>query len=352
MKMVSAMKRAFLLCSIPTTAFLLLGCTPNALTPNENQCPGWNDNVDPMNAQEPPNTTPATRKVDVAACAGGLSQAEIDAELELTKEIEQDFGEQRACGILLRNYSYSLSHFFAAAACGIPTYPEGFAYNGSGYYLVGSVMGVQAKLAKDTSFGKKGDDLPFDVFDQLSYSSGSIIFKATIVADTTWSTNDPTDLNIRLKGTLDISFEGETKPDGLELWGIPTDGKPTQKQQEELAKAIGESVSFTSEANVATLSPGGNVSYTFSSTEATVDATYNNVPLGLTLINITATNDALMQKATLVHYGVTFLPQPHGPLSGSLIMKVEGGKFPYYVKYSYPNRVAADVEISCTEPMP
>lgn len=345
------MKRFFLLCPIGT--LLLLGCTPNALVPpTQNECPGWNDNVDPMTAQGPPNTTPPTRKVDVAACAGALTQAEIDAQLELADLVERDFGEQRACGILLRNYSYSLSHYFAAAACGMATYPNGFAYNGSGYYIVGDVMGVQAKLAKDTSFGKKGDDLPFDVFDQLSYTSGSMIFSAQIIADATWSTNNPDDLNIRVKGTIGITFEGDTKPEGLELWGIPKDGKSVEKQQEELAKAIGESVSFSSEASVATVQPGGNVAYTFASAEATVDATYNNLPLGLTLINIEAKNDALTQTASLVHYGVSFLPQPHGPLSGSFIMKVDGGKFPYYVKFSYPNRVEADVEISCTQPMP
>jgi hypothetical protein len=39
-------------------------------------------------------------------------------------------------------------------------------------------------------------------------------------------------------------------------------------------------------------------------------------------------------------------------LEGSMVVRVDGGLFPYYVKYSYPNRAAADVLISCTEPAP
>src|SRR5687768_13031263 len=160
----------------------LLGCTPDAAS---DECPSWDDNVAPANAptkppNEPQNTSEPTRTVDVAACAGGASQADIDRNLELAKTLETDFAEQRACGLLLRNYSFSLSHWFAAAACGKLTHPTGFSYTGGGYYIVGGIMAVQAKLAKDTSFGKKGDDITFDVFDQSAYGDGPLTITATI----------------------------------------------------------------------------------------------------------------------------------------------------------------------------
>jgi hypothetical protein len=331
----------------------LFACGPGTPTiGNGDACPAWDDNVAPQNVVTPSDTPPPTRKQDLAACTGGLSPAEIEEQLALANLVERDFAEQRACGLLLRNYAFTLSHYFAAAACGNSTYPSGFVYNGSGYYRVGNLMGVQAKLAKDTSFGMKGDDVPFDIFDQLSYSDGPLAIKAEIIADTTWSTNNPDDLSVRVKGTLSFTFEGKPKPEGLELWGIPANGTAVDKQQEELAKTIGESVAFTSEATITTQDGNNGVSYTFASSEATIDATYNSQPLGLQLIGISAKSAATNQSATLVHYGVSFLPIPHGPLSGSMIFRIEGGKFPYYVKYSYPNRVEADVEFSCMQPVP
>lgn len=337
------------------TILALSGCTPD--NPS-NECPAWDDNVPPANAptkppNEPQNNTPPTRTVDVAACAGGLSQADIDRNLELANTLEKDFGEQRACGLFLRNYSFSLSHWFANAACGKLTRPMGFSYTGSGYYIVGGIMAVQAKLAKDTSFGKKGDDLTFDVFDQGSYGDGPLTITATISAETSWTTNDPLDLSVRIKGMLNIQQE-QPKVEGLELWGIPADGKPIEQQQEQLAKKIGESVAFTVDANfVNTASPfGGKVSYRFTAPETTVDSTYSSAPIPYQLVDIVATDEELGQSTSLVHYGVSFIPYPHGPLEGSFIVRVDGGKFPYYIKYSYPNRVEADVLISCTEPAP
>jgi hypothetical protein len=344
------MKRAFYP-AVAASVLALSGCVPSAEAPASNECPSWNDNVPPQSAPEDQNNTPPTRTVDVAACSAGLSQADFDANLKLAKTVETDFGEQRACGLLLRNYAFSLSHWFAAAACGQASYPSGFAYNGSGYYLVGGIMGVQAKLAKDTSYGKKGDDVPFDLFDQLTYGDGPLIINATISAETTWSTDNPDDLSVRLKGTLNITVE-KPKPEGLELWGLAADGKAVDKQQEELAKAIGESVVFAADANVSSLQSGGGVTYRFQSSETTVDATYNSKPLGLQLVDIVATDKELNQSTSLVHYGVSFIPYPHGPLSGSFIIKIEGGKFPYYVRYSYPDRVQPDVLISCTQPAP
>jgi len=336
------------------TALAIVGCGP-ATSPTGEQCPEWNDNVDPASAPTTPpsgstNTSPPTRTVDLAACTAGMTQDTIDRHLQLADRIEKNFGEQRACGLLLRNYSFSLSHWFASAACGYVTRPSGFTYNGSGYYLVGGIMGVQAKLAKDTSFGKKGDDILFDVFDQGSYGNGPMNIKAEIIADTTWTTNDPLDVSVRLKGSLTITQE-EPKVEGLELWGIPADGKSTEKQQEELAKTIGESVMFTVEANVAPVEVG-DVSYTFNVAETTVDATYNSKSIPLTLTNISAVDTETQQNASSVYYGVTFIPYPHGPLDGSMIFKVEGGSFTYFVKYTYPNRVEPDVAFSCTQPTP
>ena len=329
----------------------LFGCTPDA----SNQCPGWDDNLSPTAPpDEPEGTAPPTRTVDLAACSGGFTQKEIDRNLELAATLERDFGEQRACGILLRNFSFSLSHWFASAACGKLTRPIGFSYTGSGYYLVGGTMAMQAKLARDTSFGKKGDDILFDVFDQGSYGDGPMSFTATISAETSWSTNDPLDLNVRLKGLLNITQE-KPKVEGLELWGIPADGKPIEKQQEELAKTIGESVMFVADANVTsamTTTSVGKVSYRFTVPETTIDATYKSAPLGYQILDIVATDEMLNQSTSLIYYGVTFIPYPHGPLEGSMVVRVDGGLFPYYVKYSYPNRAAADVLISCTEPAP
>jgi hypothetical protein len=88
---------------------------------------------------------------------------------------------------------------------------------------------------------------------------------------------------------------------------------------------------FAVDANVAgpvTTTTLGQVSYRFTVPETTIDATYKSSPIGYQLENIVATDEELNQSTSLVYYGITFIPYPHGPLEGSMVIRVDGGLFP------------------------
>lgn len=341
------MQKELLFLFAALTTANLCGCTPDSATAAQN-CPGWEDN---RKAGDTPDTTTPTRTIDVAACAGGLTQADIDASLEIVDFMKDDFGEMNTCGMFSRNAAFSLSHFFAALSCGNPSYPSGITYQGSGYYMVGQVMGMQAKLTKDTSFGKAGDDLAFDVFDPNNYWQSAGI-KATLSADVSWSTDG--DVGAHLTGTIEIT-PSKPKKEPFELWGIPAeDGKPITAQQEDLAKAIGEGVMFVSDIDFSpqTVESHHGTKYTVGAPDTKVGALYAGQPMAFQIVSVEAPPNMQNQTTSIVDWSMAFIPVQSGVLDGSFTLKIDGGKFPYYVRYTYPHRLEPDVLVTCTAPPP
>jgi hypothetical protein len=331
------------------------GCNLNdlsQLTPLSGDCPKVED-PSTVGTGTPLNPTEPTSNIDVSACSAGLSQADVDRNLQMVERLNGDYHEMVVCGGLARGFSYTLSHYFAALSCGEASYPSGFQYQGSGLYYVGGVMLLQAKLAKDTSFGKAGDDVPFDLFAQESYGD-QLGIKAEIKASASWNPISGGQVNTsqfmtHLDGSIELTIV-HPKPANLEMWGIKaTDGQPVKTQQEALAKAIGENVVFFAEIN-AESSQG--TKYHIKSPELKVADMYNGTLLELPVDMISAEDAEINQKVSLVSWDMDFIPTTNGDLNGSITVKVDGGKFPYYVRYSYPKRSTPDVLVSCTAPPP
>ncbi len=315
----------------------LAGCI--GMTNDGGSCPAPNSSSSSSGGGN--NGTPPGRTVDVAACAGGASQSTIDTNLQMVDYLEDDYHEMVVCGGLAQSFSYSLSEFFARVACGQTAYPSGLVYTGSGLYLAGNVMQIQAKLKKDTSFGKAGDDVPFDLFDTASYWKSSTI-NANIEADFSWSTNQGFDAH--LKGSIEFT-KIEEPSKNLEIWGIPTDGTSTTVQQEELAKRIADAVEFTIDIQ---MESSQGTKYRITSPPLSAGDMYEGKELDLPVTFIEATSGT--QTATLSNWGMKFLPTQAGDMDGTITMSVTGGDFPYFVKYSYPQRSTPDILVTCTDP--
>lgn len=336
--------RTTLFGSIVGALLALPGCSSNPLGPPVgDDCP----TIEQPSASGTgsTNTTEPTREIKVDACAMGAAQADIDKNLALVTTLDNDYHEMVVCGGLAAQFAYTLSTFFARLSCGEALLPSGFMYVGDGSYIVGEAMILQAKLAKDTSFGKAGENVPFDLLDTINYGA-SIKINATLTADTSWNTDG--EFTSHLEGELDITVE-QPKVEGLEMWGIPADGKSVKKQQTELAKAIGENVVFALKINAKS---SQDTEYVIDSPDMTIADMYNGNLLKLPITNIIAKNPALSQQTTLVDWGMDFIPTKAGDLNGSITVQMTGGLFPYYAKFTFPKRPTADILVTCDAPAP
>lgn len=325
----------------------LLGCgsdlPENPLTAS--QCPDW---AEPEEDGEPLNTEPPVKTTDVAACAGGASQPAIEANLAFAKTIEASLAHLIYCGRFTRSFSVGISHFFASLSCGQPAKPAAFQYAGTGSYHAGPQLSVQTKLIKDTPFGKAGDDIPFDLFDTTNYFDSTVI-RAALSLDLNWNTNG--DYGAHLAGVIEFT---PTKPkkEALALWGIEAvEGEPVSVRQEDLAKTIGESVAIVADADVQEYTDAGIV-YRIATPEFSVGSMYQGQDVPLEVVDMVATNADTNQALALVDWDLAFIPITRGAATGAVIVRIDGGTFPYYVRYAYPNRGEPDVQVSCTAPAP
>jgi len=203
-------------------------------------------------------------------------------------------------------------------------------------------MFIQAKLGRDFSFGKKGDDVQFDVFNTASYFA-TASFKAQITAGVGLSTGG----GLESHTTGSIQFTAITGPGpGLEFFGLDPNNLLNQPLDvAKMAEAVGTAVVFT--GNI-TVDDGRGVLYHLSSPETPIKQLYLGQPLDMSLTDITAQIGT--QTASVVNWGMKYNPLKGGQMDGSIIMGVQGD-FMYFVKYAYPHRKEPDMFISCTQPM-
>ena len=321
------------------------GCGEPIPDPFAVQCPEFRADDE---TGEPLNTDPAVSSTSVNACKGAASQAEVDTTLLMATDLKKSLYHLVACGRFSRRFSAGVSTFFAAVSCGYPQNPTGFSYAGTGSYHAGGNLNVQTKLLKDTPFGKAGDDIPFDVFDTNNYFETNVI-RAALSADASWNTNG--DYGAHLSGVFEMTMT-KPKSDALALWGIEAlEGKTTTVQQEALEKAINESVAIVADGEVQELVDAG-VTYKFAIPQISSGSMYQGKNASIEPISLSAKSPTTGQTASLVDWNLEFIPISAGAAKGSIVIYIEGGKFPYYVKYTFPSRIEPDVDITCTQPPP
>lgn len=288
---------------------------------------------------------PADWTIQLDECKGASSQAQVDENIAIVKQLVASYHELLPCGQAMSNYSYWLSEFFAKLSRGEPAYPEGFMFTGSGYYIVGGgVMTVQSSLAKDTTFGKAGEDVPFDLFDSASYFE-SASFKANLTLDASWSTEEG--FQGHYTGSIEMTIE-KSNPQALELFGIDSTQTTTTQQQEELAAKIADSVNFTVKIDRPT---ADGVGFTVEIGPKRIDELYNGKTLLIPQAMPILSSSALNQEVGLVEWDMGFVPVVTGALDGRVVAGVTGGHFPYYVSFVYESAGAPDVVVSC-QPAP
>ena len=77
---------------------------------------------------------------------------------------------------------------------------------------------------------------------------------------------------------------------------------------------------------------------------------YRGELLEMPVTYINATRPEIDQSVSLVSWTLAFVPSRGLTLEGEIVLKVDGGHFPYYVRYTYPKRFSPDILVTCGPP--
>jgi hypothetical protein len=294
----------------------------------------------PQGPQDPENTAPPVSALDdpahpgIEACAAG----DVEAELQIARDFKDSCHEMVICGGLSAAFTLTLVQVLVNAATGSSTEPSGFVYVGQGRYAAGTQMELTLRLAKDTSFGKAGDAIDFDLFDVTSYFTS-----AKLAASASASTSGKT------KTSLSIEFEGTGK--GFELLGLEVgaDGG-IQTDLATISKNLGASILVETKILMHDVRDTSTIAYQLDSPATLLSSFLESGPMDMQLVKVTATATGTSQTVVMKNWAMQYkASSSSGTLDGSIDFEVRGGAFDYVAKFNYPHRKEPDVALSCAQ---
>jgi hypothetical protein len=303
-----------------------LGGTGSASAPKEND-------AQPVDALEDP------AHPGLEACTASATTNTVEDSLEIARDFKESCHELVVCGGLSASLSTTLISVLVNAAAGSDTSAKAFTFDGKGTYstsqaAVGTKMDVQLLLGADTTFGKRGDLIDFDVFSIDSYFTGA---KVTATASI--------DLTGKTTTSLGVTFTGKGK--GFELLGLGDASSPMTIDAEKIADALGM-IQLTTRIHVDDKQGHATFVYDMTSPPVTVGAIAKGDPMPMELKGVTGGRQDLGQTLGITRWDIRYLDtSASGYLDGTIGFAIKGGPLAYASTFTYPKRKAPDVALAC-----
>ena len=129
----------------------------------------------------------------MSLCLGATTEADLALQLEAAQSVSSALNSARGALQTYVNGAASLSGIVDGLTKGSVSTPSGYSYKGNGDYEVNGADGTIAKVAfylpTDTSYGKVGDKINFDLFDASNYFTGLKVTSSVSVSLSGISTN-------------------------------------------------------------------------------------------------------------------------------------------------------------------
>jgi hypothetical protein len=216
-------------------------------------------------------------------------------------------------------------------------------YKGNGVYEsgnpadsgTGTVMDVTTMLGADTSFGKAGDVINFNLLDIGTYFTG-----VKVTASASISTNGTATQN------LSVEFTGLGP--GVELLGLgKTPASPLQISSDKISAALGQ-IQIKTHVHQADQQGHALFNYDIDGPQQSLGSALSGDAVPFNLVGLTGGRADTMQAVTIKTWQINYLDTGHnGYTNGTIAFAVSGGKLPYTATFHYPNRKAPDVSLAC-----
>jgi hypothetical protein len=275
------------------------------------------------------------------ACKGSISASGLDNALEIANGFKQSCHELIVCGGLSASFSTAVIGVVINAATGTKA-GGGFTFDATGTYttkpsdVTGTSMDLQLFLAADTSFGKAGDLVKFNLLSIDSYFLGATL-EAKASIDTTGKT----------QSSLTITFTG--KGPAFELLGLGDLQSPIKVDAAKISEALGK-IQIATKVHVDDKQGRSSFRYDLDSPKMSLGAIVGGEPLPMTLSTVTGGRADTGQTMKVTKWEIRYLDTSAGGyLDGTIGVSIAGGGFPYGVTFEYPRRKDPDVSLRCGE---
>lgn len=303
------------------------------------------------NNAPPANTAAAKDALDdpahpgIEACTANVGSTAKEDALEIASDFKQSCHELVVCGGLAAQMSAGVTTLVLNAALGAVSGSGGFVFDGKGTYHTntsgsGTGMDVTLLLPKDTSFGKKGDVITFDLLKLETYFKGSPKLSAKASLDTTG------------KATYQIEATfGEPGP-GYELLGLDaasgSGGGTISFDSAKIQAAIG---AILIRAKTHVDDKQGHATFVYdleSKGDLTLGQFSSGTPLDMSLVSVRGERPDTKQTLSITKWEVRYLDTSgSGYLDGTIAFDVKGGAYAYGATFEYPRRKEPDVTLVC-----
>jgi hypothetical protein len=266
----------------------------------------------------------------------GCASGDVAAALQIVKDFRDSCHEMIICGGLTNSFGVSIVSVLLGAALGKDLKIGTIEYQGNGTYKVGDVMVMTLVLGRDTSWGRVGDVIPFDVMALDSYFTRAKV-KATGGLDLVAG-------GARARTMLAVEFESVGP--GIELLGLgasPASG--VSFDFHEVARSIGGAIQVSNVITVDDQHGDSHIAYRLSSAPIRFGELLGHAAQQMDLVDVSGTRGG--QRIEVTHWGMQFQPGSSGTLDGAIDFAVKGGDFDYVVHFEYPHRKEPDVRLSC-----
>ena len=297
------------------------------------------------NHAPPENTaTPVDALTDPAhpglqACASSVSSNDLNDALEIANDFKQSCHELIVCGGLVTSLGSAVVNILLNAALGngaaTLTYKGNGVYDAGNSGGMGTTMEITAMLGSDTSFGKTGDVINFDITNINSYFTG-----VKVVAHASINTSGVS------KYSLGVEFTGLGP--GVELLGLgKTPASPLTVDADKVSAALGQ-IQVKTHIKQADTHGHSTFAYDINGPTQSLSSALSGDKVPFTLDSVGGGRPDLMQTIAIKKWEINYLDTGHsGFMNGTISFAIVGGKLPYTVTFVYPNRKEPDVSLAC-----
>jgi hypothetical protein len=284
----------------------------------------------------PPNpAAPVDDLENADAKLGACAKGDLRAQLAIVSDFRDSCHEMIICGGLTNQFGVAIVSVLLSAALGKKIEISTIQYQGEGRYKVGDVMVMTLVLGRDTSWGRTGDVIPFNVLALDSYfTKASVAAKATMAFENGHAVE---------KTQLAVTFESVGP--GIELLGLgPSPASGVTIDFHEVARSLGGAIQTANVITVDDQKGDSHVRYELKSAAMRFGELLGHSPQKMELVKVDAVRGA--QTIDVSNWGMQYQPGSSGTLDGTIDMVVHG-EFDYRVHLSYPHRKEPDVTLSC-----
>jgi hypothetical protein len=263
-----------------------------------------------------------------------MASADVDAQLQIAAAFRDSISEIVTCGQLAQGFTGNLILVLVSAAAGGDAHPSGFTYEGDGVYNAGDVMDISVHRAEDTSFGRAGERITWDLFDPANWFTDFTVVASASV-----------DLEGNTTQSLEIEYGG-TAP-GAELLGVAAGSGRLTIDTDEIGARLSD-LQLRSVIRVEEEREEIGVVWQLESPAGRVgNLLSNRSMLPTELVDVSALNGATGQTLVLGEWAISYTTGHGGTTDGTVTFDVTGGAFGYGVDFTYPHRREPDVALHC-----